>query len=211
MEDPEIITPIWNSLEIVKITIAATTPILVAFLLFYFNRVFKRYERAQWTNQKITEKRIEIYDTVAPKLNDLFCFFCFIGNWKEISPKRIIELKRWLDKKIYIYSPLFSQKFLVKYNDFTKQCFSTFSGWGKDAKIISTFNRRKQFGKDDWEEEWEELFDKDYIEHSDDSKIKKDVELINEKYDDFMKEFVKYLEICQSGIFHKSGTPNINF
>ena len=116
MNKIETINPIWNSLEIIKVVISCLTPLIVAYLVYYFNKVIKKYEKIQWTNQKIIEKRILIYDLVVPKLNDLFCFFCFIGNWKELTPKNIIKLKRELDKQIYIYEPLFSQQLIDKYN-----------------------------------------------------------------------------------------------
>ena len=208
MDNPENIVPIWNSVEIIKIIISALTPILVAFLLFYFNRVIKRSEKKQWTNQKIIEKRIQLYDYVTPKLNDLFCFYCFIGNWKDLTPKDIIKLKRDLYKKIYIYAPLFSQQFLNKYNTFSNQCFSTFNNWGEDAKIKSPLTRRKEVGEDNWKLEWDELFDDNY---TNDLEISNDIALIKEKYKDFIDEFINNLEICKPGIFHDSDVPSINF
>ena len=50
----------WNSLEIVKVVISTTTPIIVALIAFGFNKRLKALERRQSLNQKILEKRLEV-------------------------------------------------------------------------------------------------------------------------------------------------------
>jgi hypothetical protein len=201
LKNQDTIMKLWNSLEIVKLAIAVLTPIIIAFIAFRFNKILKRVEKQQWTNQKIIEKRIEIFDLIVPKLNDLFCYFCYIGNWKEISPLEIIEIKRKLDKEINIYSPLFSEGLAQKYNDLIEFCFETFTSWGEDAKIKSLYENRKLYGKR-WEDNWKNYFNKMDV---------KDVTLIKEKYYDLMNFLKNDLDIYQSGIISKSNIPNINF
>jgi hypothetical protein len=64
-------------------------------------RLTERFKVTLWTNQKVIEKRIDVYDKLAPMLNDLYCYFYYVGNWKELTPIRIIETKRKLDKTFY--------------------------------------------------------------------------------------------------------------
>ncbi len=201
MQNVEIATSIWNSLEIIKLIIAILTPIIIAIIAYRFNRILKKMEKQQWTNQKIIEKRIQIFDLVVPELNDLFCFYCYIGNWKELTPLDIINKKRQLDKNIYIYSSLFSEGLTNKYNELIGLCFETFTGWGKDAKIKSLYENRKKFGKK-WENGWEKHFN---------TKNVTNIELIKDKYYDLMIFLKNDLDIYQSGIISKSMTPNINF
>ena len=201
LQNQETISNLWNSLEIVKLVIAILTPIIIAVIAYRFNRVLKRMEKQQWTNQKIIEKRIEIFDLIVPRLNDLFCYFCYIGNWKEFSPIEIINLKRNLDKDVNIYSSLFSTGLTKKYNDFIGLCFDTFTGWGQDAKIKSLYENRKLYGKS-WENDWKKFFNNQGIA---------DVEIIKEKYYELMDFLKNDLEIYQSGIISKSMIPNINF
>jgi hypothetical protein len=212
MCNPDIVRPIWNSLEIVKLIIAGLTPLLVVIFAFIFDRRLKRHDKAQWTNQKIIEKRIIVYDKVVPKLNDLFCFYLYIGNWKELFPDRVIEIKRELDKDINIYAPLFNKELLTKYNDFIKECFETFTGWGKDATIKSLFIRRKQCNEN-WNDKWNDFFSTEYIRtrKDNDDQVSKDISLIKEKYLILLEEFKINLEIYKTGIFHDSDVPNINF
>ena len=201
LQNQETISNLWNSLEIVKIIVAVLTPVLIAIIAFRFNRILKRMEKQQWTNQKIIEKRIEIYDLVVPKLNDLFCYYCYIGNWKDFSPFEIIDTKRKLDKEMNIYSSLFSSGLIEKYNNLIGLCFETFTGWGQDAKIKSLYENRKIYGKS-WEDGWENFFNNHEAA---------EVSLIKEKYYDLMDFLKKELEIYQSGIISKSMIPNINF
>lgn len=203
---------IWNSLEIIKVIISGLTPIIVAYLAFHFNRTIKRYDRTQWTNQKIIEKRIAIYDIIVPRLNDLLCYYCFIGDWKEITPKGIIDTKRFLDKQVNVYAPLFTKEVLYKYNALIDICFEKFTGWGNDAKINSLFERRKKC-QDNWTDDWNACFSLSYINKrtKQDKLISQDIENIRLLYLDLMEELKRNLEIYKSGIYHKSEFPSINF
>ena len=192
---------LWNSLEIAKLLISTLTPIVIAFLAFRFNKIIKRLDKKQWTNQKIVEKRIEIYDKIVPKLNDLLCFYCYVGNWKDISPIDVIRLKRELDKEINIYAPLFSNPLIEKYNDFIHLCFKSFTSWGHDAKIKSLYGHRKEHNSK-WDEKWVVCFDTENVIEPKDIRI---------KYTDLMETLKKDLIIFQSGFYPDGSVPNINF
>jgi hypothetical protein len=95
-------TASWTSLEVAKIAVAALTPLAVAGGGYWINRRLKSLEAAQWAQQKIVERRIRAYDELAPALNRLFCFFAYVGSWKEAKPPEIVGLKRSLDEKAHI-------------------------------------------------------------------------------------------------------------
>ena len=156
--DIQLTEQIWNSLKIPIMIIAALAPIIIAFLAFRFNRTAKLLKKKHQTNQKLVEKRIEIYDRIGPKLNDLFCFYCYNGNWKEITPIDIIRLKRELDKDINIYTPLFSNDLSKKYIDFIHLCFVSFTGWEHKEKIKSLYEIRQEHNIE-WDDDWIQFFD----------------------------------------------------
>lgn len=93
--------PIWNSLEIAKLIASVLTPISVVVFGFWINRRLKVFEHLQWANQKVVEKRLYVYQELVPLLNDLLCYFTYVGNWKTHNPASIIELKRKLDRIAY--------------------------------------------------------------------------------------------------------------
>jgi len=175
----------WNSLEIVKVIISCITPIIGGIIAWRLARIGKDIENRQWTNRKIIEKRLEIYEKLVPDLNDLYCFYLRIGNWKEISPEKVIALKRKLDKNFNIYNHLFQWDILSEYNEFIHLCFETYTGPGKTAKIKSSFENREKYIKD-WDSKWNESFMPE--KESDHKKIKT-------SYDRLIKIFRKELDL----------------
>ena len=105
----------WTSLEIVKLAVSLLTPMFILLFGIWVSRLAEQFKAALWANQKVIEKRIAVYDELAPLLNDLYCYFNFFGNWKELRPPDVVALKRTLDKRVHIYAPLFSAEFLRLY------------------------------------------------------------------------------------------------
>lgn len=149
---------VWTSLEVAKIIAQLLTPVAVAALGVYFTRVAKRFEHLQWRNQRLIEKRIAIYDDIAPDLNDILCYFTFVGCWKDLTPPDVIKLKRSVDKRIYLAAPLFSPSFYKVCMAFMSLCYATFQGWGQDAKLKSPHERRREAAGSSWQPSWENLF-----------------------------------------------------
>ena len=147
----------WNSLEIAKFIVSIMTPVIVLFLGIWINKRLKKLEQLQWANQKLIEKRLQIFEQLVPLLNDILCYFTFIGCWKEFEPNTVVKLKREVDKIVYVNSPLFGKEFLTKYNIFIGLCYMTYSGWGNDAKLRTTFLRRKENNLN-WRNDWEQCY-----------------------------------------------------
>ena len=157
----------WDSLEIAKLAIEFLTPLAVIGIGLFINRRLKQIELIQWSNQKIIEKRIELYDCLSPLLNRLLCFYTWIGYWREVSPKQVIETKRELDKQVYIYKHLLGEYFFTAYQKHMALLFKTFTGPGEDPKILSFIKGcgvdgsggdRRIHGKYKCRKEWDSLF-----------------------------------------------------
>jgi hypothetical protein len=127
----------WNSLELVKLLVATLTPLSVVLFGWFVSRRLKRLELVQWSNQKLIEKRLAVYDAVAPLLNKLLCFYTWVGYWKDISPSDVIKAKRDIDQTINIYRSLFEDEVYNAYQTYIHLLFETFTGAGLDAKIRS--------------------------------------------------------------------------
>lgn len=151
----------WNSLEIIKLLVQVLTPLILLFLGVWINRVARRIEAVQWANQKVVEKRIVIYDKLAPRLNDLHCYFQWIGNWKEQSPVGVIKTKRELDKDVHVYGPLFSPEFKTRYDEFMELCFRTYMDPGTDARLLTakrSADGDREAASASWDNSWDYLF-----------------------------------------------------
>src|SRR6516164_4389171 len=110
----------WNSVQIVTLVVSALTPITVLVLGFMFTRASRRIEQVQWANQTVVTHRLEIYDKLAPGLNQLLCFATFVGGWKEIGPTQAIGIKRTLDEIMYANRVLFSEELFAAYHRFMR-------------------------------------------------------------------------------------------
>ncbi|TCP62193.1 hypothetical protein EV663_10236 [Rhodovulum bhavnagarense] len=149
-------------MEIIKIVISLVTPITVAFVGYFLNQRLKSIDNAQWQSRKIVEKRLELYDQIAPDLNLMLCFCTWVGYWKEISPKQMLEAKRSLDKTVNIYKHLLSDEFYILYGDFIHTIFQTYTGHGKDAliksEVANSWGDRTKHANYEWEEGYNRLF-----------------------------------------------------
>ena len=186
-----------NSLEIIKLIISGLTPIMIAFIGLYLNRLLKKFEHRQWRNQKLIEKRLLIYDELAPLLNDLFCYFTYVGGWKEFTPDEIVQKKRVIDKKVYIAAPLFTDNFFIEIQAFIHLCFKTYQGWGTNAKLLTDNKRRKEVLDKNWDNDWDSLFIENANEVTAGYRIK-------EGYFRIMKVFSDNIGLNANGIGSKS-------
>lgn len=148
----------WNWLEVAKLATGGLTSIVIAVLGVYLHRVTKRFEYGQWRSQKLIEKRLAIYDEIAPLFNDLLCYFTYVGAWRTMQPPKVVECKRLLDKKVHLAAPLFSPGLFDACMAFQRVCFETYQGWGVDALLRTAWHRRHDGFGIDWEPSWTKCF-----------------------------------------------------
>ncbi|MFG6430277.1 hypothetical protein [Roseateles sp. LYH14W] len=148
----------WPTLEIAKLVVGVLTPLSVALLGWLFSRQLKRLDLSNWTNQKLIEKRLAIYDEIAPRLNKLLCFFTWVGYWKTVSPADAIQAKRELDRTLNIYRHVFDAEVYDAYQDYIHVLFDTYTAPGHDARLRALIwgpdgDRRVDCGYT-WDEGW---------------------------------------------------------
>ena len=186
----------WNWLEVTKLILV---PVALAIIGVFIHRVTKRFEHAQWRSQKLIEKRIAIYDDIAPLLNDVLCYFTYVGSWRDISPPEVVALKRKIDKKIHLAAPLFTKRFFEACMHFQSLCFHTYTGWGQDARLRTQFQRRKE-SNPDWKDEWDALF----------SDCHTDPETLRSAYTDVMAVMAQDIGVNDAFVIPPSGSPPLS-
>jgi hypothetical protein len=149
----------WNSVEIAKLIVSTLTPLIVVGLGVFVARSVRRLEEAQWANRKVVERRLELYDTMAPLLNDILCFFTAIGHFRDIDPPALLAKKRELDKHFFVNEYLMSEVFAQRYKQFIDTCFRHYTGIGKDAEIrMEAGYLRDERGAAGWDPSWDAYF-----------------------------------------------------
>lgn len=180
---------VWNSLEVVKLVVSASTTIIFAIILFHIERSVRRLESNLWVNRKIIERKLQVYDETMPLLNDLLCFYTRVGSWQNLSPLQIRQTKRLLDKKIHIARPLFSERFFAQYTHFMELCYLTYQGHGEHAKLRVNFEKYRD--ADSWKPEFSELFVTD-------SQFWTPSKVIRTAYEQLGQIFVEELELTRN-------------
>lgn len=178
----------WNSLEVTKLAAEFLGPVVLAAIGFRLSRALRRHEAVQWANQKIVEKRIKVYEELAPCLNRVYCFFAERGDWKEITPPAAIALKRQADRIAHVNAALFSAVLMDAYDGFMKSCFRTYNDVGADAQLRASLDHHRR-GTAPWDDAWDELFLKDEKGESTDKRT------INDAYHRLMSEFATELGV----------------
>jgi hypothetical protein len=171
---------LWNSLEIAKFAASILTPVTIVVLGIYVHRVTKRFEDFQWRSQKLVEKRIAIYDDLAPLFNDLLCYFTYVGCWKELRPTDVISLKRKLDRQIYLAAPLFATSFFKPVRIFSIFAFRPTEG-GEWMHACERMGGRRKEAQPEWDDDWERYYC--------DSQDVTDPRQIQDAYSKIMNEF----------------------
>lgn len=146
--------PLWNSLEITKIVVSTLTPVTLAIFGFYFahQSEARRDDMQKYSiyasekssrDSQVVEKRVDLWDELGPRLNDIYAFSLYVGNWQNMSAADIIRIKRECDRIFYAYRPFFSPEFISAYGLFMEAAFQTYNLIGEDAKIRSPADHRR--------------------------------------------------------------------
>lgn len=149
-------------MEIAKLIVAALTPLSVALIGVVLARSSRRFERSNWLNQKLIEKRIEVLSEALPKLNDLYCYFSWVGAWASLSPVDALQHKRDLDRLFHANRAFFTPAAFETYGTFIDLLFETYSEPGKGARLRTEAtshngDRAGAYPKN-WEKDWNEMF-----------------------------------------------------
>lgn len=146
----------WNSLEIAKLAVGLISALVFLYLGVRVNRAAVHFQTSQWINQKIIEKRLELFDKIAPLLNDLYCYYVRVGGWRAQTPPEIIEIKRNLDRLISVNAPLFSSEFRRIYDKYMELCFDMMAHGSDSARLRTLTEMRDTLPG--WQPEWRALF-----------------------------------------------------
>lgn len=127
---PNLLIVGWFDVEMIKLVATVSVPIVVALVGYALSRRLGFH-------QKIIEKRVRVYEEIAPLMNDLYCFFMVRGHWKDLSTSQVVQIKRKADKAFYVNRFLFSEQLGELYFSFVvDRCFVLNNqGHGQDAKL----------------------------------------------------------------------------
>jgi hypothetical protein len=101
--------PEW--LKYAQLIVAALTPIMTGVVGIILVRMGTKLDVTKQLHQELLRKRLQLFEDIAPKINDVFCFFQAVGHWADLGPEEIIKRKRAIDRVIQVNRYLFRSDF----------------------------------------------------------------------------------------------------
>jgi hypothetical protein len=147
----------WNWLEVAKLTVSLTGPIVTLVVGLWIKRVVDRIEQRRWETQNTIKWRLSVFERLAPKLNLLYSAFTYVGRWKELTPPDLVNLKRDLDEVVFTYEFLWSKGFREQYKGLMEACFELNQGPGKSARIAANVEMYRK-AHSNWDPRWDDMF-----------------------------------------------------
>ena len=167
------------NIEYLKLLASFATPVVVLFLGIWAKKITTNFEKRNSLNNRIIQKRSDIYEEIGADLNDIYVFLIRVGHWKSLSPSIVVSKKRIIDQKMHQNRPYWSASVFKKYEEYMSSCFESWTGSGEDAKIRTYPHNFHSLDK--WDESWTSFF----------STKEPNLNLVHEKYIALISAFSK--------------------
>lgn len=147
--------PTW--FELADLAVKALIPLAVVMLGLLVKRYADLLERRRVLVDVAINWRLEVFRTIAPKLNLLRCFFTYVGDWKNIDLEQVSNAKRDCDRAIYMNAFLFAPETIQAWRDFVDAAFVENRGPGQEFAFRASVKRHREQNRA-WRDEWTERF-----------------------------------------------------
>jgi hypothetical protein len=144
--------PEW--LEYAKLGVAALTPIMTLTVGILVVHLGTKLDTTKQLQAELLRKRLHLFEDIAPRLNDIFCFYQAVGHWAELNPEEVIKRKRAIDRTIQVNRYLFRSEFWDEYQRFEKAYFEMFTTPGQPARLCLDVEHMRQRLGDYFKNEW---------------------------------------------------------
>lgn len=147
----------WNSLEIAKLIISLAMPAAVAYFGWVANSKLQDLQHQIRLSEKIIDKRIEIYESIRIRLNNIYTYIEEVGSYKQFTPDTIMEDRRYLHAEMHTQRAYWSPATFSAYLTYMDEiAFEPWQGINTDARIRDAPGQKKTLGS--WKEGWSDDF-----------------------------------------------------
>lgn len=138
-----------QKLGLASLAASLLTPFALIGVGFFLDRRLRTFEGRAARQQKISDARFDLYKEIGFQLNDIYSYFLYVGNWKELSARDVVSRKRTLDRHLYTYRPIFSEQLFERYQAYMSAAFQMHGGMGTDARLRTVADHRAEQGTPD--------------------------------------------------------------
>jgi hypothetical protein len=141
-------------MEIARLGVAALTPLMTLVVGVLVVHLGTKLDATKQLHAELMRKRLYLFEDIAPKLNDIFCFYQAVGHWAELNPEEVIKRKRAIDRSVQVNRYLFNSDFWNEYQRFEKAHFELFAAPGQPARLCLDIDHMRQRMGGYFKEEW---------------------------------------------------------
>jgi hypothetical protein len=144
--------PEW--LKYAQLAVSALTPIMTGVVGIILVHMGTKLDVTKQLHQELLRKRLQLFEDIAPKINDVFCFFQAIGHWADLGPDEIIKRKRAIDRVIQVNRYLFRSDFWEAYQRFENAHLEMFAAVGRPARLRLDVAHFRKLAGEGFKPEW---------------------------------------------------------
>lgn len=143
-------------IECLTLAVDALVPVVLAILALLGKRYVDALERQRITYGISVSWRTDTFRELAANLNILTRFYCYVGNWRELSPNDAREAKQRCDELIFANRFLWSDDFLKIWQRFNDEVFV--ENRGAEACFLLRANVERYRTLPAWHDDWAHAF-----------------------------------------------------
>jgi hypothetical protein len=140
-------------MELAKLVASFLTPLTIALVGYFVQRTLAEQNRSWKIQDRLADKRAEIYEKIAADLNKIYCYVMDVGAFRDETPASILIAKRNMDKQMYMFQAIWPEDTFKAFTDYMHSAFATYQGVGEDAKIRAK-PLEKRVARENRGEEW---------------------------------------------------------
>jgi hypothetical protein len=149
-------------MEIAKLIVSFLTPLTIALVGLLVQRTLAAQSRTWKVEDRLADKRVEIYEKIGVDLNRIYCYVMDVGDFKDEIPDEIIAAKRNVDRNMFIYQAIWPEETFKCFQEYIDSAFLHSKGErGSDAKIRAQVPEKKAARENrgkKWPAAWDERF-----------------------------------------------------
>jgi hypothetical protein len=140
----------WNSLEVARLLASLLTPAAIAYVGYLLQKQLASQNR-------VVQRRIEVYEAVGESLNRIYCFIEDIGDFRNDTPESIVAQKRKADGLMHAWQAIWPEDTFAAYGAYIDAAFEHFGGGAGQSARIRTTDAEKAAGIPNWSLAWSRL------------------------------------------------------
>ncbi len=149
-------------MELAKLIVSFLTPLTIAVVGFLVQRTLAEQSRTWKIEDRLADKRVEIYEKIGLDLNRIYCYVMDVGDFKDETPDGIMTAKRSVDRNMFVYQAIWPEETFRCFKEYMGVAFAHYEGeLGEDAKIRARLPEKKAAFKNkgkQWSTNWDERF-----------------------------------------------------